>query len=233
MAFFLLCSIAFATRRETKRKRGVKSKILNGLAIFVQFILLILLTTPMIFKPNSKKASEYFELEFPFKTGRYYVSSFHQKVDERYAFDIVQLDSFGRENAFRSNSQNELNKYYIFLDTIFSPVDAVVLKVRSKQIDHVVGELHDYKKLAANYIVLRHQGFIVELLHLAQNSTFVSAGDSVYVGDPIGLVGNSGKSRTPHLHLNVYAENYNLVPISIPIKFNHMKKINKHGVVSL
>lgn len=40
------------------------------------------------------------------------------------------------------------------------------------------------------------------LAHLQQDSLQVAEGDELQVGDPVGLIGNSGNTTEPHLHIH-------------------------------
>ncbi len=56
-----------------------------------------------------------------------------------------------------------------------------------------------------NYVDIVHADGTHSLyLHLRKWSSMVAAGDSVYAGQPIGLVGSSGDSSNPHLHFEIY-----------------------------
>lgn len=55
-----------------------------------------------------------------------------------------------------------------------------------------------------NYVAVEHlNGFVSYYGHLKRNSITVDVGDKVYPGDPLGTVGSSGCSTTPHLHFEV------------------------------
>ncbi len=47
-------------------------------------------------------------------------------------------------------------------------------------------------------------GYIVFLAHLKNNSIAVRQGQRVAQGERLGLVGNSGNSTAPHLHINLF-----------------------------
>lgn len=93
---------------------------------------------------------------------------------------------------------------------------------------YVVGVIEGYKEGGnskkwrdyANFITLyhAHSGIYTQYVHLMYNGSLVEVGDTVKMGDPIGLSGNTGFSSVEHLHFNV------LVPgkpdfISSPIHF--------------
>ena len=77
----------------------------------------------------------------------------------------------------------------------------------------VVGVVDEYKdggnspkwRDFANYITLYHpdSGALTQYAHLDHEGSLVSLGDTVIVGQPIALSGNTGFSTIPHLHFNV------------------------------
>ncbi|MBD8082923.1 M23 family metallopeptidase [Chryseobacterium caseinilyticum] len=59
-----------------------------------------------------------------------------------------------------------------------------------------------------NYISILHpDGTIAQYYHLKQNGAKVKIGDTVIKSQPIALSGNTGWSKGPHLHFNVYISN--------------------------
>ena len=57
--------------------------------------------------------------------------------------------------------------------------------------------------------------------HLQPGSVAVAVGDEVAVGDPIGLVGNSGNSTAPHLHFGLLDAPDPLAGDSVPMVLDH------------
>lgn len=114
-------------------------------------------------------------------------------------------------------SKHALDFNFIIGDTVTAADDG-----------YVVGVIEGYKdggnskkwRDYANYITLyhAHSGIFTQYVHLVHNGSFVEVGDTVKMGEPIGLSGNTGFSSVEHLHFNV------LVPgksgfISFPIHF--------------
>ena len=62
-------------------------------------------------------------------------------------------------------------------------------------------------------VVAHRHGFRTSYSHLSQIS--VAPGARVGTGEPIGLVGNSGRSTGPHLHLEVQKHGRNLDPLEV------------------
>jgi len=62
----------------------------------------------------------------------------------------------------------------------------------------------DGHPIQPNYVALEHaDGRVTLYYHLKQGSALVTPGDLVACGQPLGLVGSSGISSTPHLHFQV------------------------------
>lgn len=58
-------------------------------------------------------------------------------------------------------------------------------------------------KVAGNHVVLSTAAGFILLAHLREGSLTVGDGDEVRSGQLLGLVGNSGNSMGPHLHIQV------------------------------
>ena len=56
-------------------------------------------------------------------------------------------------------------------------------------------------KSRGNYVMIRHDDYIVTYCHLAK--VVVNQGQIVEPGETVGLVGSTGRSTGPHLHLTL------------------------------
>lgn len=148
-------------------------------------------------------------LEFPLKTGQFCVLqggdnvliNHHYPVDaQRFAIDIVQINSWGFSSCGFMNSK--LEDYLIFGATLYSPCVGIVdeavdgfedLPPSIMQPEHPLG----------NYLVISMEGsdVLVLMAHLQKDSLQVKKGDRVNTGQSIARVGNSGNTSQPHLHL--------------------------------
>jgi hypothetical protein len=140
----------------------------------------------------------------------------------RFAIDIVELNGFG----FRAHGfyPKELRKYLIFGKTVHSPVEGVIAKV-ADGVPDMVPPMEDRDNPAGNYVMIKHppSGSLILLAHLQQDSLLVREGESVFAGQPIARVGNSGISTEPHLHVSCEideVEEYNLDGQGVPLYFN-------------
>lgn len=94
--------------------------------------------------------------------------------------------------------------------SVFSIADGVVYETRDG--------LYDRNKRwenggLGNYIAIIHKGkYLTYYGHLRKNSIQLKQGDSVTAGQVIGMVGSSGYSSGPHLHLEVKKDGHIIDP---------------------
>ncbi|MFC7439643.1 M23 family metallopeptidase [Laceyella putida] len=117
--------------------------------------------------------------------------------EERYALDIVRLNEIGSSKKIGSDG---LSGYAIYGQAVYSPARGKVYKV----VNHVKDQPPSRQNRQfppGNFVVIENEAYII-LAHLKPGSIRVKTGDTVQVGDLIGLVGNSGMSSEPHLHIH-------------------------------
>lgn len=124
---------------------------------------------------------------------------------QRYAVDLVYV---GEGNPVTGDpSLNE--SYLAYGQELLAVADGTVVAVHDGVPENVPNsgtyavEI-DYSTLAGNYVVLdigadRYAVYA----HLQPGSLRVASGDTVGVGQVLGLLGNSGNSTQPHLHLHI------------------------------
>lgn len=86
--------------------------------------------------------------------------------------------------------------------------DGIVLRVRDGVEDNLISNQEDKKaiegKECGNGIVIKHEdGWESQYCHLKQNSIIVKNGMKVEKGTALGMVGTSGLSSFPHVHLSL------------------------------
>ena len=73
----------------------------------------------------------------------------------------------------------------------------------------------------SNFVFIQHEdGTIGVYGHLQQDSAVVTVGDSVQRGQMLARSGNTGYSTGPHLHFEVFRLGQNLLPITLPVRFD-------------
>jgi hypothetical protein len=73
-----------------------------------------------------------------------------------------------------------------------------------------------------NYVFIEHEdGTTAFYAHLMQNSVTVAPDDTVEVGEPFALSGNSGYSGDPHLHFGVYEDYPPVEGYDLPVSFRN------------
>jgi urea transporter len=120
----------------------------------------------------------------------------------RFAWDFVVVDENGAEYA---GSGTSVKDYYCYNLPVIAPLDGTVVRVVNGVPENAIGETN----LQANWgntIILDHgSGIFSSFSHLEQFSIKVAVGERVRKGDTLGACGNSGRSPTPHLHMQFQA----------------------------
>ncbi len=161
-------------------------------------------------------------LRLPFN-GQWYVAAGgpnihtnHHAVstDQRFAYDfLIKKDGFTFQNDGRRNED-----YYCYGKTVISPGAGRILKVVNNVHENSPGEMSG---AAGNYIVIDHgNGEFSILAHLKRGSIAVKAGDTVEIGQFLGLCGNSGHAAQAHLHYHLQNSPVIFSGEGLPIQFH-------------
>ncbi|RZL20310.1 MAG: hypothetical protein EOO89_00640 [Pedobacter sp.] len=153
------------------------------------------------------------EIAFPLKKGRYFVfqggkglptNFFHYSYRGAvFAIDLVKLDAYGnRANKVFSKT---LEDYHIFNDTVFSPCNGIIETMHDDNPDNIPPN-RERGPSNTNMLVIDGGSYFVFMGHLKHLGVFVKEGDSVKIGQPLALAGNSGFSIEPHLHIQAHAK---------------------------
>ncbi|NNF04831.1 MAG: M23 family metallopeptidase [Rhodothermales bacterium] len=148
------------------------------------------------------------DLEFPLQDGTYYIGGggtsrwLNNHVaypPEQYANDITRLNRAGNRGVFLPSA--DLDSYEMFGSPVVSPCTGSVVVSIDGHPD-LLPPNRDTRNVAGNHVIISCRGVEVLLAHLRNGSLSVSEGSRVSAGDPIGLVGNSGNTTQPHLHIH-------------------------------
>ncbi|MEM9168996.1 MAG: M23 family metallopeptidase [Pseudomonadota bacterium] len=149
------------------------------------------------------------DLSFPLKGGLFVVGhggasealNYHVvSPTQRYAVDVIAINAAGlRANRFPPRTNED---YAIWGAQVVAPCAGTVAFARDGLPD-ADGAQSDRETPAGNMIALNCDDVTVLIAHLQNGSVAVETGDAVDVGDDLGLIGNSGNTTEPHLHIHV------------------------------
>jgi hypothetical protein len=153
------------------------------------------------------------ELQFPLKAGKYFVlqggkglptNFFHYTYRGAiYAMDIVRLNEYG--NRANHIFSSKLEDYVIYSDTIYSPCNGTIVTMHDDNIDNIPPS-RKRGPSNTNMLVIDAGSYYVFMGHLRHNGVFAKEGQQVKLGEPLAMVGNSGFTLEPHLHIQAHAK---------------------------
>lgn len=192
------------------------------IGIYVVLILIFGIYNVFVFSSYTSQ-EEAIELSFPLKNGIYYVGhggshvqmNYHSSYPpQKYALDIVKLNRFGtRANGLYPQN---LEKYAIYGDALYSPCDGEVVEVRDHLPD-LTPPNTDHENPEGNYVALTCENVdaVIFIAHMKTGSIMVNKGAKVQEGQQIGNAGNSGNTTGPHLHIHAERDGK-----GVPIRFD-------------
>jgi murein DD-endopeptidase MepM/ murein hydrolase activator NlpD len=79
-------------------------------------------------------------------------------------------------------------------------------------------------------MIKANEGYLVLLAHIQNRSITIKEGHRVAKGDLIGMVGNSGNSTAPHLHINLFDQIENSYESKVlPFVFSSYELLSPDG----
>jgi len=142
-------------------------------------------------------------------------------VDHDPGLGASQLDCEGHDGRSFPSCYDEHRGSDFMLEGGFNVMDAgsaqvvaaaagLVVEVHDGEYDRCHADLAsadvscDGYPMRPNYVTIEHEGgWRSDYLHLKRGSLLVSPGDVLSCGEPIALIGSSGYSSAPHLHLEL------------------------------
>ncbi|HPH83161.1 MAG TPA: urea transporter [Flavobacteriales bacterium] len=172
-------------------------------------------------------------MQLPF-FGKWTVTQGHDgehthKKDWRHALDFSVLDEEGNEYM---NNGLDLKDYYSFQKPVLAPADGLVVDIHANIEDNQPGDVNIDNNWG-NSIVIKHgEHLYSQLSHLHMGSFRVSLGDYVRKGDILALLGNSGRSPSPHIHFQLQSTPYVGSPtLSWPISYYLREESNQNRLI--
>ena len=204
------------------RKKPFLSRI--GIAGWIQVCLLVslaCLVLPLLAKVSDSgtvPSIEPVHLAFPFRHGTFYIANGGNSIygnlhlgakdnavvpqyrGQSWALDILKLTPAGNRSHVLFPSS--LDEFCIFGEPLYAPCDGEIIAVENLLADQVPPTA-DSVRVTGNQILLkRDESCFIVMAHLQRGSVRVQPGQKVHAGDLLALVGNSGNTSEPHLHIN-------------------------------
>lgn len=143
---------------------------------------------------------------------------------QRFAIDWEQVDAAGR--LFVGDAK-DVRSYHIYGKEVLAVADGTVVFALDGLPDQIPGALPvglPIEQADGNHVVLDIGGGAYALYaHLKPGSLRVKTGQKVRKGQVLGLVGNSGNTSEPHLHLHVMDRPSALASNGIPYVFDRFR----------
>lgn len=229
------------------RKEQVHDRITFSYIKHVKLVVIVLLALLnfIILKGKVHSSQEVLSIESPLKNGTYYVlqggnspltNYFHRRLaSQNYAIDIVRLNKWG--NRASHIFSNDPADFLIFGDTVYSPVSGTITRMRNGLPDQPAGVMDHQVPIGNSYFIQYGLNKYLILGHLKKGSIWHKKGATVEVGTPLGLVGNSGRTIEPHLHLQAVeisktaggGKDWDAIPIEIDGRFYSINDRWKSG----
>ena len=132
--------------------------------------------------------------------GRTIEKNYHaMSKKQRFALDIVV---YNEGKSFKSTGKTN-EDYFAFGKDVRAPGAGIVVSVENNIPDNIPGEMNP-KQPMGNHVIIDHGNSEYSFLaHFKQGSLSVQKGDTVTLGQIIGLCGNSGNSSEAHIHYHL------------------------------
>lgn len=140
---------------------------------------------------------------------------------EKHSVDFIRRNRWGFRTAERKSlapKPGQLTDYAVYGSEVIAPCSGMAIEVESARPDVMPG--HANRSLdGSNYVLLRCEKADVLLAHFQPGTIAVSQGDRVAQRQFLGLVGNSGNTEEPHLHINAQRTLDDGTVAAVPMRF--------------
>lgn len=153
-------------------------------------------------------------------------------VPERYAIDFIVADDAG---ALASDPKR-LESWFCYGKPLLAVGNGTIAQVSDGAVDQPLGQGLEPasitpETIAGNMVLLQLDGGgYVLYAHIAPGAVKVKVGDHVAKGDVLGLLGNSGNSTAPHLHIHVADRPDALASEGVPFVFERFTYAGKADI---
>ncbi len=152
---------------------------------------------------------------------------------QRYAIDWIKVQD-GR--LYEGDDPKDLDAWYTFGQDALAVVDGTVSSVLETENDITPLEPNPLPRnidnITGNHVIIdMGNGLYVVYAHLQKGSIQVKVGDQVKAGDKLALVGNSGNTDAPHLHIHVMDANKVVQSHGIPFVFASFDLLGSYDTI--
>ena len=149
----------------------------------------------------------------------------HAWLAQRYAIDWVQYQTVDGVRTTWKGPEDKNESYFCYNQPIYSVADGKVVDMADGLPENVPhsGKYAvpiDFNNAAGNHAVVEiapHR--FVLYAHMRPGTVRVKVGDQVRTGEVIGVVGNTGSSTEPHLHMHIDDQPSFLAGNGVPYEF--------------
>jgi hypothetical protein len=139
------------------------------------------------------------------------VERFRAYRGQSYGVDLIKIDKLGLRAS--GLQPRDPAAYDIYGEPVYAPCDGTVIASRDDRPDMPVPVM-DREIMEGNHVLLDCGDFVLLLAHFRPGSVGVKAGAVVSIRQHLGVVGNSGNSSEPHLHISAQLPGSKAQPLS-------------------
>jgi hypothetical protein len=209
----VMCQVSLIRRLPWRAARIASPSVVARAAVATSAVV-VLVTATIGRQPPSEVLVD---LQFPLRNGVYYVAGggsvemlnphlmtlgadrFQAYRGQSYGNDLLKLGAYGMRASGLLPSDPA--RYVIYGDAVYAPCSGRVVQAEDGAPDMPPPQ-PDRTRMSGNHVLLDCEGVHVLLAHLQPGTVRVRPDEWVEAGTIIGLVGNSGNSNEPHLHIH-------------------------------
>ncbi len=149
----------------------------------------------------------------------------HARIAQRFAIDWVQYQTVNGVRTTWKGPEDKNDSYFCYGKPIYSVASGRVVDMSDGMPENVPhsGKYAvpiDFNNAAGNHAVVQiAPDRYVLYAHMRPGTVRVKVGDRVSTGEIIGLVGNTGSSTEPHLHMHIDDQPSFLAGNGVPYEF--------------
>ena len=152
-------------------------------------------------------------------------------LSQTYAIDFLKVVD---GKLWEGDDPKDLDAWYTYGQDALAVVDGTVSSILTDEDDVTPFEANPVPRnidnVTGNHVIIdQGNGIYVVYAHLQPDSIVVAEGDEVKVGDKLALVGNSGNTDAPHLHIHVMDANHTIRANPIPFGFSSFELLGTYG----